>query len=408
MDKSNFVIWFISKYGATPNKGNYLRNFNFCKEFRKKNKITYFFNSYNQINLKPNKINTYFKHEIINDVENFQLNGPEITQGFSLKRIFSWFVFEFNLLRLTLFTTKIVRPDIIIVKSISLFSILSGLILKKRYNSKLIIEITDIWPLTLVEIGKYSSNNPFIILLGYIEKLGYNSADAIVGSMPNLKEHVENVVKRQKNVYYIPQGVDINNELSTNFNIGLPSNIEDSFSIIYAGTIGLANKIDDIINVARQLQLKAINVHIYILGNGPLKSFYIEEAKSLKNITFLDSISSQDVAQFLSNFDLLMLTWSDLPIYRFGVSPNKVIDYMKSGRPILMSYSGYPSLYELEKYCFLTEAENTEAITSKIIEIKSKSKIELDLMGKKAREILHKYHNYDTLSDKYIDIMNSF
>jgi hypothetical protein len=198
MDKSNFVIWFISKYGATPNKGNYLRNFNFCKEFRKKNKITYFFNSYNQINLKPKKINTYFKHEIINDVENFQLNGPEITQGFSLKRIFSWFVFEFNLLRLTLFTTKIIRPDIIIVKSISLFSILSGLILKKRYNSKLIIEITDIWPLTLVEIGKYSSNNPFIILLGYIEKLGYNSADAIVGSMPNLKEHVENVVKSQK------------------------------------------------------------------------------------------------------------------------------------------------------------------------------------------------------------------
>jgi glycosyltransferase involved in cell wall biosynthesis len=170
----------------------------------------------------------------------------------------------------------------------------------------------------------------------------------------------------------------------------------------------LTNKIDDIINVARQLQLKAINVHIYILGNGPLKSFYIEEAKSLKNITFLDSISSQDVAQFLSNFDLLMLTWSDLPIYRFGVSPNKVIDYMKSGRPILMSYSGYPSLYELEKYCFLTEAENTEAITSKIIEIKSKSKIELDLMGKKAREILHKYHNYDILSDKYIDIMNNF
>ena len=108
-----------------------------------------------------------------------------------MKRIISWVQFEIGLLFLD--KKEIKKPDTIIISSLSIFSILTGIFYKNKYNAKLIIEIRDIWPLSIIEIKKYSKHNLFIILLSYIEKIGYKKANVIVGTMPNLKEHVKNV-----------------------------------------------------------------------------------------------------------------------------------------------------------------------------------------------------------------------
>ncbi|SPP31955.1 hypothetical protein ARAF_1623 [Arsenophonus endosymbiont of Aleurodicus floccissimus] len=83
----------------------------------------------------------------------------------------------------------------IIVSSLSLLTIINGLFLKKKYKCKLIFEIRDIWPLTIVEEEKFSKYNPFVQFLSLIEYIGYRYLDAIVGMMPNLIENVDNIVR---------------------------------------------------------------------------------------------------------------------------------------------------------------------------------------------------------------------
>ena len=78
------------------------------------------------------------------------------------------------------------------------------------WNTHEIFEIRDIWPLTLTEEGGFSKFNPLIFGLGFIEKLGYKYSDIIVGTMPNLEEHVAEVIGYKRKVSCVPMGLDIN------------------------------------------------------------------------------------------------------------------------------------------------------------------------------------------------------
>ncbi len=404
MKDAGLNIWFISKYGGTPGNGNYMRNFFFCREFAAKKHNVYFFNSYYQFNTSRHKLKSFYNLVISDGVYNYQINGPRISNGFSYKRVYSWFVFEFNLLRLVLFNLREGRPDVVIVKSISLFSIISGLILKLRFKTKLVVEITDIWPKTLIEIGNYSTYNPLVFLLGLIEKIGYKYADALIGSMPNLKEHIQSILKYDKEVFYIPQGYSFFNS-NTAISKKLDFSNTGVFTIIYAGTLGSANQIDDLVAVAKILDSRRVKCHFYFLGDGPLKLHYKNETAHLNNVSFLDPLPREQVSGFLSKFDLLIIAWKKSELYAYGISPNKLMDYMNSGRPILMSYSGFPSLFESDKYCFLVEAENVDQIASKIEEIICMPSSLLDSMGKSALETLHKFHSYELLAANYLDIL---
>ena len=84
---------------------------------------------------------------------------------------------------------KLGIPKSIIVSSMPIFSIVSGLFMKIRYKSKLLFEIRDIWPMTLQEIGGKSKFHPAVIFIGLFEKLGYCYSDSIVSLLPNAQKH---------------------------------------------------------------------------------------------------------------------------------------------------------------------------------------------------------------------------
>src|SRR5690606_15382674 len=103
---------------------------------------------------------------------------------------------------------RLPAPNAVIVSSLSLLTIFNGVLLRRRYKCRLIFEIRDIWPLTITEVGGFSRWNPLVFGLGLIEKWGYRSADAIVGTMPNLGEHVADVLGYPRVTHCIPMGVD--------------------------------------------------------------------------------------------------------------------------------------------------------------------------------------------------------
>lgn len=406
MNKS--VIWFISKYGVTPSYGNATRQFFLCKYLAKKKLDVVLITSQSSNIKKYIKNNKYYLFEEIDNVKHYLLKGPQIKLGFSLIRFWSWFVFEWNLLKITLLSSKIQKPDVIIVSSLSIFTIISGIILKYKYRAKFILEIRDIWPLTLIEIGGYHKYNPVVLILNLIEKVGYLNANAIVGTMPNLIEHVKSTIHKEVPVYCVPQGFDSDNNieiLSVSSKEKLDSIVPNKFSIIYSGTIGSANKIDIILEVASILQ--NTNVHFYILGVGPLKEKYQKDYEFLTNITYINPISYYELPLFLNNFDLLICPIGDLSLYKYGISPNKIIDYMRSNRPFIITYKGFPSFEESEKYCFTLNTNSPEIISEKIREIMLIDPEKLSEMGSIAHTMAIKHHDFDVLADRYVNIINN-
>lgn len=409
------IIWYISKYANAPLFGTPTRQFFFSKYMAKKGRKVKLISSrsakssnYNQ---SPNiglKNQYYYKCE---GVEGVMLNGTNIVYGFNLKRMLSWFIFESRLLYWSLLKAK-EKPDVIIVSSLSILTFLSGIILKRKFKCKLVVEVRDIWPLTIVEAKNWNRKNLFIQLLSFIEKKGYRNADTIIGTMPNLKEHVEQVSQSDAHkVHCIPMGFDP--EFTTDIKVEDPyesffSQIpDDNFIVGYSGTIGLANCVDQIIDAA--IILKDKPIVFAILGDGPLKNKLMTHVRenNLNKVYFFDKANKEMVGVFLKHSDLLVNPWlGGNSIYRYGVSPNKWIDYMYSSKPILVALDGYRSIINEAGCGTFIEADDPALMAEEILRFSKMEKTELKQMGEKGKDYLLKNLNYDVLTKKYLKIID--
>lgn len=394
-------IWYISKYAGTPKKGGPVRQYLFSKHFALRGYqvvlISSNSNGFEHLDFKGNyKLinNNNFKHYI--------LKGSKIDLGFNFKRIITWFLFEYRLLKF-LKNQSIHQGDTVIVSSLSILTFLSGAYLKRKHGVRFIVEVRDIWPLTLVEFKNLNKKNPIILLLSKIERLGYIKADAIVGSMANLGEHIKDVAfGNEKKFYYIPMGLD-NSVLgeTKNSNLG----IHKDFIVGYAGSIGNANKVDLILESAEILRDNQ-NIKFKILGDGSLKEYFLNKYKKISNVDFLPSVSKKRVGEFLSACDILVNPWEDHKIYRYGISPNKWIDYMYAAKPIIVPFNGYKNIINEAKCGEFIDTDNPRLFADTILRYSKMSNEELDRIGLNGRRYLEKNLTYNILADKYLEIIN--
>jgi len=397
-------VYVISKYAITPDLGSATRQYFIAKYLSKLGYNLTLISSRSSNIKKEIHFKKYFHKRELENISHILINGPKINLGFNFKRVLSWIIFEINLLRYFLFNCS-KKPDIVIISSLSLLTICNGIFLKWKFKSKLIFEVRDIWPLTLIEIGKYSRYNPFIFFLSLIEKCAYNKSDIVVGTMPNLIEHIENVTNKKVICKHIPMGYDPEYYNVHTVEVELPLELKNNdfsktFNIGYAGTIGKANLVEEIIEAAKILS-RIRYIHFYIIGDGPVKERMIEKASGLKNITFLPSVEKRYVNAFLQRCNLLVHTINDKSIYRFGVSPNKWIDYMYSSRPILVCYNGFKSIINEANCGKFIEAHNPELFANEILKFSKKSSEELTKIGANGKKYLKENLSYEVLAKEY-------
>lgn len=300
------------------------------------------------------------------------LNVLKIKNAKSFKRILSWIIFEVKLFFLLLTKPK---ADVIICSSLSFFTIINGLIYKKIFGSKLIFEIRDIWPLTLVEAGAFSNSNFLIKALRFIEKKGYTSSDLIIGTMPNLEEHVKKSVTSYPKIITIPMGYSYN-QISSSKEITTEFNLDNSkINICYAGTLGISNNIPQLLKFAEFCSLRRPNYMFYFLGGGPLEGDI--KNSSLSNVEHLRKVKRHEVLSALSKFDCLIFSSLKSRVWSFGQSLNKVVDYMLANKPILGFYDGYESMInETASGRFVPHENFNDAInfidTAKTLKVTSK------------------------------------
>ncbi len=402
-------IWFVSKYGSTPEQEGASRQFSLASNFSKQQyETTLIISRSNGLKLNP-KISKFYRSTVYQDLNVVTLNGPLINLGFSLRRIFSWVIFEINLLRYAATIRNGNKPDIVIVSSLSLLTLFTGVLLKNKFKAKLVVEIRDIWPLTLVYSGKFSASSPFVKFLAYIEKYGYKNADGIVGTMPRLDLHLKKILTQPFHFRCIPMGFSEYQTLHLEKPANAASKLElpkNKFVVAYAGAIGRLNKVDELLMTARQLRDND-EVFFAIFGDGPEKKKLEIEANSLNNITFYGAFPKSEIISILSKCDLLVMPIYKSGIYDYGISPNKWIDYMLSGRPMLISYSGYRSIINEAGCGLFIDANNPELMAQEIIHMMTMGTEELDIMGKKGYEYVTKHHSYSQLAKEYLEFIST-
>ena len=396
-------IWYISKYVKTSYVGNSgSRGFFLLDKLSNNGFKCTIFSSY------PFKYSKNFNKVLSKIRKNFSyiyLDSYQYKQSNSIQRIISWIDFERKLFFLK--KNNIPKPDVIIVSSLSILTIVNGLFLKKKYSCKLFFEIRDIWPLTLIEEGGFSNNNLLIIFLKFLEFIGYKYSDHIIGTMPNLKEHVRNVLGFSKEVSCIPIGFDRleiskAKKISKNIKILIP---ENKFIVGYFGGIGISNALDSFFDSIQKLNKNNKTIHFIIAGDGDLRNKFNSKTKHLKNITFLPLIEKQYIHSLMSKCDLLYFSTHNSKIWKYGQSLNKLVDYMLVGVPVIGSYSGYETMINESGCGEFIRPYDIDEIIKKILKYQNMSNEERINIGVKGQKWILKYRSYERLSNYLSEII---
>lgn len=401
----NKNIWYISKYASPLKYGFASRHFYLAKEFKLMGYKTFIISSDSNHLVEFPEFRDTYTRETIDSVDTIWIRTHKYRASGGVQRIFSWIDFEWKLFRLDKKTMY--SPNVIIISSLSLLTVLSGIWLKHKYKSRLIFEIRDIWPLTIIQVGGYSRLNPFILFLSWVERLGYKKADVIIGTMPNLISHVQNVIGPNNKCFNIPQGFDpslYKNPLPLSDGYIEQSLPQRKFIVGYAGTISRSNALETLVDCAIDLKGNK-SIHFALLGDGDLLERIKYKTRQLTNISFLPKVKKQQVQLVLEHFDVLYDSVKNISLYDYGLSRNKWIDYMYAGKPIIASYSGYKSMLNEADCGTFVPAENMFALKEAIIKYASLSKEELNEIGQRGKTWLIENRAFSTLAKEYIKII---
>lgn len=399
-------ILCISKYASPPNYSKMpARLFVLAKEFIKLgHNATLITSDSNHFSTYPNTEEIY-NFEVVDEVPLCWVKTKRYVKTASIDRVLSWFDFERKLFKLDL--NKINKPDVVLVSSLSIFSIIYGYYLKKKFNSFLVFEIRDIWPLTMTEEGGFSKWHPLVLMIGFIEKFGYKKADLVVGTMPRLDLHIKNILGYEKSFHCSPLGFNPVNYQEENIDDNPFDEVfpKDKVIVGYAGSMGITNALEPFVETIRLLKDNK-SIHFMLVGSGDLKTTFEDHLKDCANVTFLPRIGQNEVKYFLQKCDILYLSTQDSKVWEYGQSMNKVVEYMLASKPIIASYTGYPSMINEAGCGYFENTSNANDLKEKILSIVNLSEEERKKLGANGKKWIYKNRQYSQLAKEYIDKIN--
>jgi glycosyltransferase involved in cell wall biosynthesis len=231
--------------------------------------------------------------------------------------------------------------DIVIASSPPFLIGVAGISLKK-YVKKLIIEIRDLWPDTVVDLGKAKESNPIIKIMRHYEKKMYKTADKIVTVLPFMNDRIASKgIQREKLITFtngldkylmeeIEEWSDKKREARERLKIDA-----NKFIISYVGNVGLGQNLEIFAKAAKKIR----NVDFFIVGDGSDKARLLEMAKGVKNIHFIPPVPREQVPIYYAVSDVLFIHLANVKLFTDSL-PSKTFEYAVSNRPIIYGLDG--------------------------------------------------------------------
>jgi glycosyltransferase involved in cell wall biosynthesis len=412
-----FALYFISMnillinhYAGSPKMGMEYRPYYLAKLWQQMgHEVTIIAADYSHIRSVNPVIENDFVKELHEGV-NFLWVKTTVYQGNGLYRVRSMFDFVIKIWRKSKYIAKTYQPQVVIASSTYPSDNYVAHRIAKMSGAKYIYEVHDLWPLSPMELGGMSKFHPFIMAMQNAENFAYKYAHQVVSMLPATQEHMVAHGLDLKKWHYIPNGFveeewqnpkPLTTELDAFFR---ELRLKYTKVVGYTGTFGLANALEALIEVAALVPQTAI----VLVGKGPEKEALLEKVArlSLNNVFILDSVSKSLIPALLSHFDILYIGLQSQPLFRFGISPNKLIDYMRAGKPIIHAIDAGNDMVKTLNCGISIAPEQPQLLAQAIGNLSLKSEAELIEMGSRGREYVIQNHDYKVLAERFLEVMN--
>jgi len=302
------------------------------------------------------------------------------------------------------FSTNV--PDIIMGSSPSPFAADAARKLARKYKTPFVLEIRDLWPQTFIDFGEMAKLHPFVLLLKAIEKRLYRQADAIISLLPNSIDYIANIRGNNENIHFIPNGCTL-----AELPLLAPVESSDSFKICYAGSMGLSNSLDTLIDAAIIIKQRGNpnNIHLALCGQGPNKSALISRCKAaeLDFVEFLDPLPKSDIYSFLLTAQAFVVTMKKTPLYQYGISFNKIFDYLAMGRPVITATCAAKDPVVESGAGIAVDAEDPTQLAEALVDMAKMDADQRRKLGRNGRKWVMENNNFSELANKLEQVLQS-
>ena len=386
-------ILYIDHYFGSPSMGMEFRPYYFARQWvREGHNVLCVGASFSHLRSKqPEQIG-----RCLIDGLDYLILKTRKYQGNGIRRVLNMLDFMRGLFSRARQEVMVFKPDLVIASSTYTWDNWAAAWYARKCNAKYIYELHDVWPLSPMELGGMSKWHPFIWLLQRAENFACKHADKIISVLPAADGHLVEHGMSPKKFAYIPNGILPEEWTST---VGVLKRVPDhKFTVGYVGGHALSNALDTLCDAAERLP----DVEFVLVGKGAEKQSLVERCRQLKNVRFRDPVPKAEVPKILAEFDCLYIGWKRSPLYRFGISPNKVYDYMMSGTPIVHAVDAANDPVKDAECGISCEPESVEALISAILQIHRMSEDDRRGMGMNGRKYVMKHNLLPDLANEYL------
>lgn len=298
------------------------------------------------------------------------------------------------------------RPDVVLGSSPHIFGAGSAELLATALRVPFVLEIRDLWPQSLVELGHIRQSHPVVRALEVVERRLYKRASAIVTLLPAAGNHVELKGGDPSKVHWIPNGVDFDF-------VGAPTHQQPSgraMTWMYAGSHALANDLDVFLDSAKLLQDRNFEgASFRLVGDGAEKERLVQRANELglRNVVFEDAVPKEKIYEKLNEADAFFVFLRDSPLYKWGISLNKLHDYLAVGRPIVFAGQAANNPVAEARAGLAIPPGDAHAFADAIEQVSAMPRDERAAMGVRGHDYALAQHDLRTLAKRLEAILQS-
>jgi glycosyltransferase involved in cell wall biosynthesis len=397
-------ILILNHYAGSPYHGMEYRPYYLAKEWVKSgHTVTIVAANQSHIRTKNPVVNSKFLEEYIDGIKYIWIRSQSYT-GNGIRRVLNMFDYIRGVYSMMPQLIK-ENPDAVIASSTYPLDNYPAYKLAKKVKGKYVYEVHDLWPLSPMELGGYSKYHPFIVIMQLAENFAYKHVDKVISIVPCAEQHMVDHGLREDKFVHIPNGISLEEKndsepLNEKTKSLIPA---DKFVLGYTGTFGLSNSLETMLFSASIIQKNYPDIFFVFIGKGPEKEKLAELKKNLilNNLIIIDAIQKKQVQSMLKMFDVCVISWHKQSLYRFGISPNKIFDYMYAGKPIIQAGEAGNDIIADAKCGLAIEPENPQALAEGIIKLYNMSEDDRDALGQNGRNYVMANHNYEKLAKDF-------
>ncbi|HHY33948.1 MAG TPA: glycosyltransferase family 4 protein [Firmicutes bacterium] len=418
-------IWIVNHYAITPDLPGGTRHYDFAVELAKMGyEVCIFASDVNLALRRHTRLESgeLYREESINGVRFVWVRAATYQKN-DWRRVWNMLSFALNVFRVGVRLRG--SPKAVIGSSPHPFAALVAWVISKIKHSRFLLELRDLWPQVLIDMGGMAEHSVPARILRLLERFLYRVAAKIIVLASGSREYLLHRGVPSDKIVYIPNGVYL-----TNFQVRESSGpvlVESArnciqeqeadqetvhaasaaseetmppqqsaarrkfgfarFTVVYTGAHGPANALETILGAAQILRSRN-DVEFVLVGDGPAKGALVREAanRGLDNVRFMDPIPKENIPSLLGAADAAVITLRAVDAFSYGISPNKLFDYMAAAKPVICAVPGEIARLVTDNGAGIAvEPENPMALAHAVEQLVNMGDAERAAMGHRGR-----------------------